>query len=213
MASQALLKLGRILNINWAMPRAHRILQSDFPYHVTSRTVNKDSFHVDMDLLWKFVSRRLHFCSFAFQIEIHAFVLMKNHYHLIVRTPNSNLSQFMCYFNRELSKELNRVTGRINQNFGNRYYASLVKNPRYYLTLYRYVYRNPVEAGACLKAENYQFSSLRQVLGSTKMEFPIFDFPIIDSNSLKNLDWLNESYGTEEKSRIRQSLKKAIFVL
>lgn len=156
---------------------------------------------------------RLHFCSFAFGIEIHAFVLMKNHYHLIVRTPNANLSHFMCYFNRELSKEINRTTGRINQTFGNRYYASLVKDPRYYLSLYKYVYRNPVEAGACEKVEQYMHSTLQHVLGNKKMEFPVFDFPIVDGNWLKNLDWLNENHKKEEREQIRQSLKKPIFEL
>ena len=195
------------------MPRANRILQSDFPYHVTIRTVNKEAFRLDLRDLWKFISMRLHFCSFAFEIEIHAFVLMKNHYHMIVRTPNANLSGFMCYFNRELSKEINRATGRINQTFGNRYYASMVKDPRYYLTLYRYVYRNPVDATACHKVEDYEFSSLQYVLGKRKMEFPIFDYPIVDGNWFKNLDWLNSSYKKEEREQIRQSLKRPIFDL
>lgn len=156
---------------------------------------------------------RLHFCSFAFGIEIHAFVLMKNHYHMIVRTPEANLSQFMCYFNRELSKEINRATGRINQTFGNRYYASIVKDPRYYLTLYRYVYRNPVEANASKSVEEYEFSSLQQVIGAKKMEFPIFDFPIVDGYWFKNLDWLNSSYQKDEREKIRQSLKRKVFEL
>lgn len=168
---------------------------------------------MDMERLWKFISMRLHFCSFAFEIEIHAFVLMNNHYHLIVRTPKANLSQFMCYFNRELSKELNRTTKRINQTFGSRYYASIVKDPRYYLTLYRYVYRNPVEAKACQKVEDYKFSSLPQVLGKTKLEIPIFDFPIIEGQAMNNLDWLNQDYKNEEKKLIRKSLKKTIFEL
>jgi putative transposase len=194
------------------MPRALRVFQSEFPYHVTSRTVNKEAFHVDMDRLWKYVSMRLHFCAFAFEIEIHAFVLMHNHFHLVVRTPKSNLGDFMCYFNRELSKELNRTTGRINQNFGNRYYASMVKDPRYYLTLYRYVYRNPIDAGICLKVEDYKYSSLQHVLGK-RMQFPVFDFPIIEGAWIKNLDWLNEDYKKDEKIQIRKGLKKPIFEL
>ena len=195
------------------MPRALRVSQSEFPYHVTSRIVNKELFHVDMDRLWNFMSMRLHFCSFAFEIESHAFVLMNNHYHLIVRTPKANLSQFMCYFNRELSKELNRTTKRINQTFGCRYYASIVRDPRYYLTLYRYVYRNPVEANACQNVEDYKYSSLQQVLGKTKLDFPIFDFPIIESQAMNNLAWLNQNYKKDEKTLIRKSLKKTIFEL
>jgi putative transposase len=195
------------------MPRAKRILQSEFPYHVTSRTVNKENFRMELNKLWSLISLRLHFCSFAFGVEIHAFVLMRNHYHLIARTPNSNLSEFLCYFNRELSKEINRATGKINQTFGNRYYASIVKDPNYYLTLYRYVYRNPVEAKACKSVEDYEFSSLQNVLGNKKMEFPVFDYPIVDGQWLKNLEWLNSSYKTDEKAQIRRSLKRQIFEL
>ncbi len=193
------------------MPRARRILQSEYPYHITSRAVNKEHFYVDPKKLWKFISMRLHFCAFAFDIEIHAFVLMKNHYHLIVRTPKANLSQFMCYFNREIAKEMNRHTGRINQTFGNRYYASIVKDPRYYLTLYRYVYRNPVEAGICRFVQDYEFSSLKQVIGEAKMEIPLFDFPIIEGQWMRNLEWLNEDYQKSEKKLIRKSLKKTYF--
>lgn len=195
------------------MPRAKRILQSDFPYHVTSRTVNKETFYLDLERLWKFASMRLHFCSFAFGVEIHAFVLMRNHYHLIVRTPNSNLSEFMCYFNRELAKEINRATGRINQTFGNRYFSSIVKDPRYYLALYRYVYRNPVEANACKSVEEYEFSSLQHVLGIKKIEFPVFDYPIVEGQWFKNLEWLNASYKKKEKEEIRRSLRRQIFRL
>ncbi len=119
----------------------------------------------------------------------------------------------MCYFNRELSKELNRTTGRINQNFGSRYYASVVKDPRYYLTLYRYVYRNPLDAGCCSRVEEYKYSSLQHVLGLKKMEFPIFDFPIIAGNSMASLDWLNQDYKKDEKDQIRRSLKKPVFQL
>lgn len=201
------------LNKTWAMPRAKRIIQAEFPYHVTDRTVNKQAFPLSLELMWEIISRRLHFCSFAFKIEIHAFVLMKNHYHMIVRTPEANLDQFMCYFNRELSKEINLLSGRINQTFGSRYYGSIVKDPRYYLTLYRYVYRNPVEAGACEKVDGYKFSSLQEVLGLRKMAFPVYDFPIIEGNWFQNLNWLNESYKKGERAQIKQSLRRPIFEL
>lgn len=193
------------------MPRAKRILQSQFPYHVTDRTVNKIPFPISMEGMWKLFSRRLHFCSQLFNIEVHAFVLMTNHYHLLVRCPDNNLSQFMTYFNRETSKEINKISGKINQNFGNRYYASIIQDPNYYLTVYRYVYRNPVEAGLAKFVQNYPFSSFQFVIGN-KMEFPIFDFPITEAGNFNDLDWLNKDYKADERSRIRTALKKAYFV-
>lgn len=194
------------------MPRNKRILQNEFPYHVTSRTVNKQNFPVDLENSWKIFSRQLHFCSFAFQIEIHAFVLMNNHYHLLVRTPNANLSDFMCYLNKEISKEMNRLTGRINQVFGSRYYSCIINDPRYYLTVYRYIYRNPINAGLCNKVQQYKYSSLNFVLGADVYKFPVFDSPIVESNNYtSNLNWLNQAYSQEEHKKIRNSLKKPIF--
>lgn len=192
------------------MPRAKRILQADFPYHVTNRTVNKVPFPLPLDELWRLFSKRLHFCSILFGIEIHAFVLMSNHYHMIVRCPENNLSTFMTYFNREMSKEINQFSGKINQNFGNRYYASVVQDPRYYLTVYRYVYRNPVDAGLSNSVENYPYSSFQFVLGK-KMEFPIYDYPIIESENYVDLASLNKDYKADEKRKIRTALRKTYF--
>jgi putative transposase len=193
------------------MPRALRVRQSQFPYHITNRSVNKMPFPIKPDKLWKLFSKRLHFCSFAFNIEIHAFVLMSNHYHLIVRCPDNNLSEFMTYFNREMSKEINILTNKINQNFGTRYYSTIVDDPRYYLTVYRYVYRNPVDAGLAKKVEDYPFSSFQFVLGKRKFEFPVFDYPVIESGHYLDLSWLNKDYQKNEKQKIRTALKKQYY--
>lgn len=194
------------------MPRNKRIIQSEFPYHVTCRTVNKQNFEINMQLLWTIFCRQLHFCSFAFKVEIQAFVLMNNHYHLIIRTPDSNLSQFMCYFNKEISKEINRISGKINQTFGGRFYSSVIMDPRYYLTVYRYVYRNPVQAGLCSKAQDYPYSSLNFVVNGSLYGFPVFDSPIVEGrNCSNNLAWINQTYSQSERTEIRKGLKKPIF--
>ena len=188
-------------------------MQSTYPYHVTNRTVNKEPFPVKMDTLWEVFATRLHFCSFAFKIEIHAFVLMTNHYHLIVRCPENNLNKFMNYFNREISKEINMLTAKINQNFGSRYYSTVINDPRYYLTVYRYVYRNPVDAGLSDRIENYPFSSFQYVIGKKIWEFPVFDYPIVESKNYLDLNWLNKEYKTEEKKKIRTAMKRPYFEL
>ena len=131
------------------MPRANRILQADYPYHVTLRSINKMTFELPMGDLWDFSCDLLLFCSYAFKIEIHAFVLMNNHYHMILRTPNADLHKFMNYFNGSLSREIGLRTSRINQKFGGRYHASVISDLSYYHHAYKYVYRNPVEAKVC----------------------------------------------------------------
>lgn len=196
------------------MPRANRVLQSVFPYHVTLRSINKMDFGVEPSKLWGFSSDLLLFCTYAFKIEIHSFVLMSNHYHMILRTPEANLSQFMNYFNRELSREITYKTGRINQKFGCRYHSSIVSELGYYHRVYKYVYRNPVEAGICDRVEDFRNSSLNFILGREAYRFPVFDtyFESIDHH-LPSLAWLNTPVDDLEKKSIKQGLKKPYFII
>ncbi len=119
------------------------------------------------------MTRQLYFVSHAFNLRVHAFVLMNNHFHLIVRTPDGNLSDAMRYFMRETSREITFVSGRINQTYGSRFHRSLLHSPLYYLHAYKYLYRNPVEAGLCELVEEYKFSSLQGLLGETWLDVPV----------------------------------------
>ena len=188
------------------MGRKRRILQDQYPYHVTVRGHNKDPFPLSIDLLWSHISDQLLFCSYAFKIEIHCFVLMTNHFHMIIRTPNSNLDTFMKYFMRNLSRDIERESHTINQKFGGRYFSAVINNNQYYSSAYKYVYRNPVEAGLSDKVENYPYSTVLFPIGFTKCLFPIFDTRYESVNDIESqLAWLNEQmsvYETHELSKL-----------
>ncbi|MCB0390246.1 MAG: transposase [Bdellovibrionales bacterium] len=68
-------------------------------------------------IIWNIFSDYLFYLSKVFEIEIHSFVLMHNHYHLLVSAPLQNLSVAFMNFNREVSRELNRNGNRINRTF------------------------------------------------------------------------------------------------
>lgn len=138
---------------------------SEFPYHITARCINRDWFSIDMPAVWEIMTRQLYFTNFAFNLRIHSFVLMSNHFHMIVRSPEANLSVAMSYFMRETSREITRRSHRINQTYGSRFHRSLIA--------YKYVFRNPVEAGLCNRVEDYEFSSLKGVLGERWLDVPI----------------------------------------
>ena len=194
------------------MPRANRILQADYPYNITLRSINKMPFEMPLAELWDFSCDLLLFCSYAFKIEIHAFVLMNNHYHMILRTPNANLDKFMNYFNGGLSREIGFKTARINQKFGGRYHSSIISDLRYYHHAYKYVYRNPVEARVCNATEDYRFSSINFVLGRESYRFPVFDSYFQDiEDHWPTLSWLNTSYKEDEVKIIKSGLKKPHF--
>jgi REP element-mobilizing transposase RayT len=197
----------RVLLCLKLMPRKPRNLQSDFPYHVTLRALNKVNFPVPPEILWEFVCDHLLFCSFAFKVEIHAFVLMSNHYHMIVRTPECNLDKFLGYFHKELSREICFKSGQINHRFGGRYQATVIDNVSYYGSAYKYVYRNPVTAGICSRVQDYTFSSLSFLTWQQKLRFPIFDtyFDSIHSYDL-NLAWLNQTFELNEYRQIKSAM-------
>lgn len=194
------------------MPRKKFIASNDYPYHVTARCLNKDWFTLPPEELWSVFSNYLFFIHHAFGVRIHSFVLMNNHFHLILRTPNSNLDKAMNYFMRETSRVIGRQSGRINQVYGGPYYWSLIKTPNFFLHVYKYVYRNPIEAGLGTAVENYKYSTLRVLIGQEHSVIPLECDDTLFSSTTEQLKWLNTSYPSPEvKIDIKNALYKSVF--
>jgi len=96
---------------------------------------------------------------------IHAYCLMSNHYHLIVETPEGNLSQIMQHINLGYAAYFNAVHNQVGPLMQGRYKSVLAEKDAYALELSRYVYLNPVRAGAARDIEDYKWSSCRAYLG------------------------------------------------
>jgi putative transposase len=189
------------------MPRKRFYPTDRYPYHVTARSHNKEWFEIPMETSWEIFSRYLYFATLAFGIRIHAFVLMNNHFHMLVTTPNANLDQAMAYVLREVSKTIGIESGKINQIFGGPYHWSLIKNQLYYRHAYKYVYRNPIEAGLTKKVEDYQYSTLSGLIGKKRLEFPAFDNLGLISDPGAQLNWLNTPY---PETWIIEDIEKAL---
>jgi putative transposase len=165
-----------------------------------------------MNQLWDIFSRYLYFITLAYGVRIHSFVLMNNHFHMLITTPNANLDQAMNYLMREVSKAIGIESGDINQVFGGPYHWSVIKNRIYYEFAYKYVYRNPVEARLCERVEAYPYSSLRGLLGMDHLPFPAFDNSNLIANPGGQLIWLNSPYPTVDfLEEIRRGLKYSEF--
>jgi len=164
-----------------------------------------------MEEVWDIFSIYLHFISHAYQVRIHSFVLMSNHFHMLISTPDANIDEAMNYFLREVSRSLGKASGRINQIFGGPYHWSLINNSIYYQHAYKYIYRNPVHAGLSRQVEEYKFSTLRGLLGFERLVIPAIDNLDLIHNPASQLRWLNKTYDEDVQEAIRLALRKKEF--
>ena len=91
--------------------------------------------------------------------HLHAFVLMSNHEHLFVQTPESNLSAGMQYLGGSYSSYFNRRHRRSGHLFQGRFRGHLIEEEGYFLEVSRYVHLNPVRAKMVPRPEDWQWSS------------------------------------------------------
>jgi putative transposase len=173
------------------MPRAHAILQSDYPYNLSARCINREWFSLPMEQVWEIFCEQLSETHEKYRLEIHTFVLMSNHFHLIASTPRANISECMWHFMRSSSLRLTRSGNRINETFAGRHYKCILQSPNYYLNAYKYNYLNPVSAGICDRAEDYSFSSLPMVMGKSRKSLPLLADTTYDLDPIGTLEWIN----------------------
>jgi putative transposase len=184
------------------MTRKNLIRSSEFPYHVTIRSNNKEWFDLPRDVVWSICLAGLTRANFKYPVKIEAFVLMSNHYHLLLYTPNADLDKFMNAFNTYLSKEIRIRTRRINRIFADRYNWKLINNNTYYMTVLRYIFQNPLRANLVAKCQDYPYSTLYLQLyqGQTGIKFPN-DF-IED----EYLSFFNQIISKEDQKKIKSEL-------
>lgn len=97
--------------------------------------------------------------------RLHAYVLMGNHYHLLVETPEPTLSRGMRDLNGVTTQRFNRRHGRTGHLFEGRFKAVLVEREAHLLELARYVVLNPVRAGLAKSAAAWPWSSYKATAG------------------------------------------------
>jgi REP element-mobilizing transposase RayT len=162
-----------------------RPLRVEFPgavYHVTSRGNARQSIFIDdenrdgfLDVLSIVVERFKWLC--------HAYCLMENHYHLLIETPNGNLSKGMRELNGVYTQWFNQRYRRVGHLFQGRYKAIIVEKDNHLLSLCRYVVLNPLRVGLIKKPEQWRWSSYRATIGLVKIP------------SFLTVDWVLSQFG------------------
>ncbi len=149
------------------MSRPLRIEYPDAWYHVMNRGRRReDIFKEDgdhrlfLDVLKETVK--------MWNLKVSAYCLMSNHYHLLVQTPQGNLSRCLRHINGVYTQRFNRKYGLDGSLFRGRYKAVLVEEESYLLELLRYIHRNPLAAGMVSELSLYAWSSHRDYLNHEK---------------------------------------------
>ena len=94
---------------------------------------------------------------------------MGNHYHILIETPDANLSKGMRQLNGMYTQKYNNKHGRVGHVFQGRYKAILVEKQTYLLELARYIVLNPVRAGMVKTAKDWPWSSYRATVGQSAL--------------------------------------------
>lgn len=140
------------------MARQIRIEFEGAYYHVLSRGNNRcDIFKTDTDRA-DFLEL-LSELSERFEIEIHAYVLMNNHYHLLIRTIKPNLSKAMQWLGTGYTRRFNLRNRRNGHVFQGRFKNIIIENDAYLMRLSLYIHRNPLRAGMVKRLADYKWSS------------------------------------------------------
>lgn len=147
------------------MARPLRIEYPGAVYHITNRGNDKKAvFKDDRDRetflkILAFVNKRYHWLC-------HAYCLMDNHYHLMIETPDGNLSLGMRQLNGVYTQARNKRYNKTGHLFQGRYKAILIQKDSYLLEVCRYVVLNPVRARMVEKPEDWKWSSYRSTAGN-----------------------------------------------
>ena len=149
------------------MSRPLRIEYPDAWYHVMNRGRQgesvfrkQDDYHIFIELLKETVE--------MWNLRVGAYCLIPNHYHLLIQTPDANLSRCMRHLNGVYTQRFNRNHLFDGQLFRGRYKAILVEGDSYLLELVRYVHRNPFAAGLVKVIDKYPWSSHQGYLSDAK---------------------------------------------
>ena len=146
------------------MSRALRIEQAETFYHVMNRGNERRPIFRDDPDRHGFLSR-LGQCAERFELELFAYVLMSNHYHLLVRTRCANLSRAMQWLGVSYSAWHNGRHRRPGHLFQGRFKSFIVQEQAYLYRLLLYIHRNPLRARLIEQLGEYPWSSYRALAG------------------------------------------------
>ncbi len=188
------------------MARSLRIEYEGALYHVTARGNERGKIFFTKTDYRKF-KEYLAESQVKYGFVIHCYVLMTNHYHLLIETPNKNLSKIMHHMNSSYTTYINIKRKRSGHLFQGRYKAILVDKDSYLLELSRYMHLNPVRAKMVERPEDYPYSSYDAYISGNDELVSVA--PVLSMLS-KDIDAAREKYKLFVKSALSEEMESPL---
>ncbi len=175
-------------------------------YHIVNRGVDKRVIYKNSEDFEMFLEILCNACQLH-GVELHAYVLMSNHYHLLIETTKENLSKFMKHINATYAIYFNKKYKRSGHFWQGRFKSWYVTDYAYLYTLVNYIENNPVKAKIVKNVSEYQYSSYQSFveivkpIACLKASFIFQEFP--DKNERE------EFLQSTADERILEEIKKA----
>ena len=145
------------------MPRYPRNYLDTSFFHVMSQGINKNYiFKDEIDI--KFYIKNMYEIKDKYNAKIIAYCIMNNHTHMLIETKTTeNLSKYMHCLNTRYGIYYNKKYKRTGYVFRDRYKAEGIYSEEQLHNCIKYIYDNPVKAGLCNNAKEYEFSNYRKI--------------------------------------------------
>lgn len=192
------------------MSRPLRISYAGAWYHVMNRGANRQKiFHSNKQ--YEIFIKLLEQIYERYQIETHAYCLMPNHYHLLIRTPLPNISRAMRHLDGVYTQKYNRLEGKDGPLMRGRFKSIVVDAEHYLLSLNRYIHLNPVNAKLTSAPQNYKWSSYPAYMGLAQQPAWLFineTLARFDNNLQKYQAFISKNSGSDIKTAFLKMTKK-----
>ncbi len=150
------------------MPRAARKKSESGIYHIMMRGINRQCIFQDEDDCIKFIQTIQHYKAKS-GYELYAYCLMGNHVHILLKIVKEPLEQVMRRICGRYVYWYNLKYNRIGNLFQDRFKSEPVEDDAYFLTVIRYIHRNPIKAGLVNRLDEYRWSSFNEYINNTQL--------------------------------------------
>ncbi len=165
-------------------------------FHLAVQISEKNMSAKQIEFLWGDLGPRIRRNTF---LTPHCCVLMSNHFHGLFEVPEI----YYEMAESALRAEFGQIQDfKVRENSQESFKMIRINCFAAYRETYRYVYRNPIEAGLCHRAEAYPFSTLGELIGYRRPTLFVADALGVITNPFKILDWINASDASSSRSII-----------